>query len=157
MGVWCRSNEQLQELLAPLRAAGKMIVTTNGCFDIINLAHLRMLRIAREQGEVLVVGVNSDQSIRQLKGANRPIRPEQERAEIVAAFEAVDFVILFDERDCTDFVARVRPNVHVNDASYGEDCVESGAVRDCGGRLVLVPKMEWESNSELIDRIKRGG
>lgn len=155
MGVLCQSNEELQALLDPHRQTGRKIVTTNGCFDIINLAHVRMLRLAKSQGDILVVGINSDASIRALKGPTRPIRPQEERAEIVASFDMVDFAILFDERDCTDFVLRVRPNVHVNDASYGENCVESEAVRSCGGRLFLAPKMEWESNSQLLDRIRK--
>jgi rfaE bifunctional protein nucleotidyltransferase chain/domain len=156
MGVLCLTDADLERRLEPLRKQGKQIVTTNGCFDIVNLAHIRMLREAKSQGDILVVGINSDASIRQLKGDNRPIRPEGERAEIVAAFDMVDFAILFDERDCTEFVTRVRPNVHVNDASYGENCIESGAVKACGGRLHLVPKFEWESNSQLIDRIRKG-
>jgi len=154
MGKFCQSDEELQKELEPLRKAGKVIVTTNGCFDIISLAHVRMLEIAKEQGDILVVGINSDESIHKLKGPKRPIRPEQERMAIVAAFQMVDFAVLFDEKDCTDFVGRVRPNIHVNDASYGENCVESGAVRACGGKLFLVPKMEWESNSKLIERIR---
>lgn len=155
MGILCASDEELQRHLEPHRKAGKSIVTTNGCFDIINFAHVQMLRVAKAQGDILVVGINSDQSIRDLKGPSRPIRPEKERAEIVAAFAMVDYAILFNERECTSFVERVRPSVHVNDASYGEDCVESGAVKACGGRLHLVPKMEWESNSQLIDRIRK--
>jgi rfaE bifunctional protein nucleotidyltransferase chain/domain len=154
MGKFCQSDEELQRELEPLRQAGKVIVTTNGCFDIINLAHVRMLQTAKDQGDILVVGINSDNSIHQLKGPKRPIRSEQERVAIVAAFHSVDFVVLFEERDCTEFVSRVRPNIHVNDASYGENCVEAGAVKACGGRLYLVPKMEWESNSKLIERIR---
>ncbi|GMV66297.1 MAG: adenylyltransferase/cytidyltransferase family protein [Candidatus Omnitrophica bacterium] len=154
MGKLCRSDAELQCELEPLRRAGKQIVTTNGCFDIVSYAHLVMLREAKSQGEILVVGVNSDLSVNKLKGPTRPIRPELERASIIAAFDIVDFVILFDEKDCTDFVTRVRPNVHVNDASYGEDCIESQAVKDCGGRLYLVPKFEWESNTQLLERIK---
>jgi rfaE bifunctional protein nucleotidyltransferase chain/domain len=113
-----------------------------------------MLREASRQGDVLVVGVNSDASIRKLKGPNRPIRREDERAEIVAAMEMVSFVVLFDERESTSFVARVRPDVHVNDATYGEDCVEAKVLREYGGRLHLIPKFQWESNSDLVERIK---
>lgn len=154
MGKLCRNPAELEEALEPLRQVGKQIVTTNGCFDIVSYAHLVMLRDAKSQGDILVVGVNSDESVRKLKGPTRPIRPEMERASIVAAFEFVDFVVLFDERDCTEFVTRVRPNVHVNDASYGENCIESQAVKECGGRLYLVPKFEWESNTQLLERIK---
>jgi D-glycero-beta-D-manno-heptose 1-phosphate adenylyltransferase len=154
MGKFCQSDEELQRELEPLRQAGKVIVTTNGCFDIVSLAHVRMLQIAKDQGDVLVVGINSDHSIHQLKGPKRPIRTEQERVTIIAAFHMVDYAVLFDERDCTDFVSRVKPNVHVNDASYGENCIESSAVKACGGKLYLVPKFEWESNSKLIERIR---
>ncbi len=154
MGKFCSSDVELQKELEPLRQAGKVIVTTNGCFDIVSLAHVRMLQLAKAQGDILVVGVNSDESIHQLKGPKRPIRPELERATIIAAFQMVDFAVLFDEKDCIDFVRRVKPNVHVNDASYGENCIESGAVKECGGKLFLVPKMQWESNSKLIERIQ---
>lgn len=154
MGKYCISDEELQRELEPLRQAGKVIVTTNGCFDIISLAHIQMLQIAKAQGDVLVVGVNSDNSIHMLKGPMRPIRTEQERVAIIAALQMVDFAILFNERDCIEFVNRVKPNVHVNDASYGENCIESSAVKACGGKLFLVPKMSWESNSKLLERIR---
>lgn len=154
MGIFCRSNEELQTHLTALRGEGMTVVTTNGCFDIISLAHVRMLREASLQGDVLVVGINSDASIRKLKGPDRPIRKEDERAEIVAAMEMVSFVVLFDERESTSFVARVRPDVHVNDATYGEDCVEAKVLKEYGGRLHLIPKFQWESNSDLVERIR---
>lgn len=157
MGKLCGTDAELQLELETLRNAGKTVVTTNGCFDIISLAHLRMLQIAKKQADVLVVGVNSDQSIHSLKGPARPIRTEIERASLVAAFAVVDFVTLFDEKESTAFVARVRPDVHVNDASYGEDCVETQILKTYGGKLFLVPKMMWESNSQLIERIRTTG
>jgi len=156
VGVWCRTEDELAEQLQRHRAGGKTVVSTNGCFDILNLAHLRMLQEAADQGDILVVGVNSDHSIKGLKGAGRPIRPEEERVQLVAALDRVDYAILFDEHDCSSFVRRVSPDVHVNDASYGEDCVEAEAVREGGGRLHLIDKFEWESNSELLDRIRSG-
>lgn len=155
MGNICKSYEELLTQLEPLRNEGKTVVTTNGCFDLINLAHVRMFKEAAAQGDILVVGLNSDLSVSRWKGPNRPIRKEEERAEIIAAMEPVDFVLLFDERECTDFVRRLAPDVHVNDASYGEDCVEAEAVKECGGRLHLVPKFQWESNTQLIDRIRK--
>jgi rfaE bifunctional protein nucleotidyltransferase chain/domain len=154
MGTFCKSHEELQSFLEPLRNEGKTVVTTNGCFDLVNLAHIRMIKEAAKQADLLVVGVNSDLSVSRWKGPHRPIRKEEERAEIMAAMEDVDFVVLFDERECTEFVRRVAPDVHVNDASYGENCVEAEAVKECGGRLHLIPKFQWESNSQLIDRIR---
>ena len=155
MGVILKTPQEIEQHLGEVRKQGKTIVTTNGCFDIINASHIRMLQAASEQGDVLVVGLNSDQSIRQWKGPSRPIRNQSERAEILAAIGCVDFVVFFDERDCTEFVRRVKPDVHVNDASYGEDCVESEAVRECGGKLFLIPKFPGESNSQLIERIQK--
>ncbi|MCA9449399.1 MAG: adenylyltransferase/cytidyltransferase family protein [Candidatus Omnitrophica bacterium] len=154
MGIICRNDEELQRYLEPLRNEGKTVVTTNGCFDIFSGVHTQMLREAAGQADILVVGVNSDNSVKRWKGDNRPIRNQEERALIVSCVEGVDFVVFFDERDCTDFVRRVRPNVHVNDASYGENCVEADAVRESGGRLHLVPKFQGESNSNLVSRIR---
>lgn len=155
MGVILKDQAEIDRCLAAARSAGKRIVTTNGCFDLINGSHIRMLREAASQGDFLVVGLNSDHSIQEWKGPSRPIRNEVERSEILAAIGCVDMVVLFDERDCTEFVRRVKPDVHVNDASYGENCVEAPAVRESGGRLHLVPKFEGESNSQLIERIRK--
>ena len=155
MGIVLESQEEIDNHLNEERARGKKIVTTNGCFDIINKSHIRMLKEAASQGDVLVVGLNSDQSIHQWKGPTRPIRNQEERAEILAAIGCVAYVVLFDERDCTDFVRRVKPDVHVNDASYGENCVEAAAVKESGGKLYLIPKFEGESNSQLIERIRK--
>ena len=155
MGIVLEKQEDIDHHLGEVRSQGKTIVTTNGCFDIINASHIRMLKEAASQGEILVVGLNSDASIHQWKGPSRPIRNETERAEILAAIGYVDFVVLFDERDCTEFVRRIKPDIHVNDASYGEDCVEADAVKESGGKLFLIPKFEGESNSQLIERIQK--
>lgn len=154
MGIILESQEEIDRQLGEIRQQGKRIVTTNGCFDIINASHIRMLKEAALQGDILVVGLNSDRSIQQWKGPSRPIRNQAERSEILAAIGCVDFVVFFDERDCTEFVRRIRPDVHVNDASYGENCVEAEAVRESGGKLYLIPKFEGESNSQLIERIR---
>ncbi len=154
MGIILEKQEDIDRHLGELKKQGKSVVTTNGCFDIINGSHIRMLKNAASQGDVLVVGLNSDRSNPQWTGPSRPIRNEMERSEILAAIEYVDFVVLFDERDCIDFVRRVKPDVHVNDASYGENCVEAAAVKESGGKLYLIPKFEGESNSQLIERIR---
>jgi len=155
MGIILNTQEEIDRELGEHRRNGKTIVTTNGCFDIINGSHVRMLKEAAAQGDILVVGLNSDASIQQWKGPSRPIRNQAERSEILAAIGCVDYVVFFDERDCTEFVRRIKPNIHVNDASYGENCVEAGAVRESGGKLHLIPKFEGESNSQLIERIRK--
>jgi len=151
---YLRTPEALVETAGRLRREGKTIVTTNGCFDLLHGGHLHILSEAKSQGDVLIVGLNSDRSVRELKGEGRPVHSEEERAEILLSLEWVDFVALFEEPECIPFVRRARPDVHVNDASYGEDCIESEAVREGGGRLHLVKKLPVASTTDLIGRIR---
>ncbi len=149
------TDKELQEALKEHRRRGETIVTTNGCFDILHVGHLRLLREAKAQGNILVVGLNSDHSVKLGKGPSRPFNPEKERAELLSALSVVDYVILFDEKDCIDFVRRVRPDVHVNDSDYGENCIEREAVLEGGGRLHIVQKVPGKSTTELVQRIAR--
>lgn len=149
-----RTPEDLVRAVERLRRQGKTIVTTNGCFDLLHLGHLAILSEAKAQGDVLIVGLNSDRSVKLLKGPDRPVVPEEERAEILLSLEWVDYVALFEERDCIEFVRRARPDVHVNDASYGENCIEAGAVREAGGRLHLVAKLAVPSTTALLAKIR---
>jgi rfaE bifunctional protein nucleotidyltransferase chain/domain len=146
--------EALAAKVKSLRKEGRTIVTTNGCFDLLHGGHLYILSEAKSQADVLIVGLNSDRSVRELKGEGRPIRPAEERAEVLLALEWVDYVAVFDERDCVEFVRRVRPDVHANDATYGEDCIESGAVKEGGGRLHLVKKAPGVSTTDLLEKMK---
>ncbi len=145
--------EQLQAVTRLAKAQGLKVVTTNGCFDLLHRGHVHLLQEAAQQGDILIVGLNSDTSVRQNKGEQRPLVPENERAELLLAIEEVDYVYLYNEPTCVPFVELAQPDVHVNDASYGEDCVESQAVRAGGGRLHLVEKIDCPSTSELIRRI----
>lgn len=158
-GLWESMNAILPNrdaLLAAVRSyrsAGRTIVTTNGSFDILHRGHLAILSVARRQGGVVIVGLNSDQSVRAYKGPLRPIIPQEARAALLAAMSTVDHVYLFDEPDCVEFVRLVQPDVHVNDASYGPDCIEAEAVARAGGRLVLVNKVPCMSTSDIIEKI----
>ena len=149
-----RDKAALRRLSMRLKAEGRRVVTTNGCFDLLHGGHVYLLSEARRQGDVLIVGLNSDASIHAYKGPERPILPEQERAAILLAMEAVDYVCLFDEVECIPFVAAASPDVHVNDASYGEDCIEAPTVRACGGRLHLVAKRPGFSTTSLLERMR---
>jgi len=149
-----RTPRSLSRTVERLRREGKTIVTTNGCFDLLHLGHLHILSEAKAQGDILIVGLNSDRSVKLLKGPDRPIVPEDERAEILLALEPVDYVALFHERDSIEFVRRVRPDVHLNDVSYGGNCIESGAVKESGGRLHLVAKLEVPSTTAILAKIR---
>jgi len=154
MGELITTAKELKDTVASLRSRGKTIVTTNGCFDLMHRGHIHILTDAKRQGDVLIVGLNSDVSVRLGKGEGRPIIPDFERAEVLCAFEMVDYVYMFDEKDCIDFVRLVGPDVHANDASYGEDCIESGVVKEGGGRLHLVSKIDAPSTTAIINRIR---
>lgn len=138
-----------------LRKQGKQIVTINGSFDLLHRGHVHILREARRQGDVLIVGLNSDASVRRYKGSNRPVVGEADRAEMLLALRMVDYVHLFDEDDPRAFLAEVRPDVHVNGAEYGTDCIEADVVRAHGGRLHLVPRLPGFSSSDIIRTASR--
>ena len=136
---------------------GKKIVTTNGCFDILHVGHIRSLTVAKELGDILVVGINSDASVRALKGNDRPIVPEEERAEVIAALEPVDAVFIFGEPDPRPWLAKLKPHVHAkgSDRSMNE-IIEKNVVEAGGGKVVLLPLRKGRSTTDIIKKIKRG-
>jgi D-beta-D-heptose 7-phosphate kinase/D-beta-D-heptose 1-phosphate adenosyltransferase len=138
-----------------LRAEGRRIVFTNGCFDLLHVGHARYLVAARELGDALVVGVNSDASVRALKGPARPLVPEGERAELLAALRAVDYVTLFPEPTPEAVIELLRPDIHVKGGDYRlEDLPEAESVRRAGGRVVLLPFTAGRSTTALVERIR---
>jgi D-beta-D-heptose 7-phosphate kinase/D-beta-D-heptose 1-phosphate adenosyltransferase len=139
-----------------LKLEGKRLVFTNGCFDLIHAGHVRYLAQARSLGDALAVGLNSDRSVRALKGAGRPILVEQERAEVIGGLGAVDFVIVFDEETPLELIAALLPDVLVKggDWSPGE-IVGREEVEAAGGTVCSLPYLEGSSTTEIIDRIKR--
>jgi D-beta-D-heptose 7-phosphate kinase/D-beta-D-heptose 1-phosphate adenosyltransferase len=141
----------LSQLAATLRAKGKRIVTTNGSFDLLHNGHLYLLNEARQRGDVLIVGLNSDTSVRSYKGPNRPIVTERRRAEMLLALRMVDYVHIFDEPNPIAFLKELNPDVHVNSAEYGEECIESATVKRGGGTVHLVNRIPGISTSRLID------
>jgi D-beta-D-heptose 7-phosphate kinase/D-beta-D-heptose 1-phosphate adenosyltransferase len=144
----------LAQLAATLRAKGKRIATINGSFDILHNGHLHILNEARQRGDVLIVGVNSDASVRSYKGPSRPMVPERGRAEMLLALRMVDYVHIFDEPDPIAFLKELKPDIHVNGAEYGEACVESETVRRGGGEIHIVSRIPGLSTSGLINALK---
>jgi D-beta-D-heptose 7-phosphate kinase/D-beta-D-heptose 1-phosphate adenosyltransferase len=136
------------------RAAGRRIVFTNGVFDLLHAGHVRYLQQARSLGDVLIVGLNSDRSVRVNKGPGRPITPENERAEILGALAAVDAVVVFDEETPYDLIKAVQPDVLVKGADWAQDAVIGrDIVEDRGGRVVRVPLEPGRSTSAIIQKI----
>jgi D-beta-D-heptose 7-phosphate kinase/D-beta-D-heptose 1-phosphate adenosyltransferase len=144
----------LNQLSSTLRAKGKRIVTINGSFDVLHNGHLHILNEARQQGDVLIVGLNSDASVKLNKGPDRPIVPERRRAEMLLALRMVDYVHVFDELDPIAFIRELNPDVHVNGSEYGENCIESETVKRGGGRIHIVGRIPGLSTSNLFDRLQ---
>lgn len=129
---------------------GRRVVFTNGCFDLLHVGHLRTLEWARRQGELLVVGINSDASVRRLKGPGRPFTPADERAELLAGFACVDFVMIFEEDTPEALLAAIRPAVHVKGGDYNADELpEAALVRSFGGEVRVTPLVDGRSTSRL--------
>lgn len=152
------SRAELSRLGEELRAAGKRVVFTNGCFDVLHVGHLRYLQEARELGDVLVVGVNTDAGVRRLKGPSRPIVPEEERAEMLAGLACVGYVTLFDEPLPNETLAALRPHFHVKGGDYTADALpETPLVRSFGGEVVIMPLVEGRSTTDVVRRILESG
>ncbi len=151
------SRDDAVALVGRLRAAGKTIVFTNGVFDLLHLGHVRYLQEARRQGDALIVGVNSDRSARGNKGSDRPIVQAEERAELIAALEAVDAAVIFDEDTPHEIVTALQPDILVKGADWAADrIVGRDVVEARGGKVVRVALEPGQSTTALIDKIKSG-
>lgn len=148
-------SPELERKLAELRASGKSIVFTNGCFDLLHPGHIHQLREARAQGDFLIVGLNSDSSTRRLKGEGRPMLPQDARQELLEAIRYVDAVVIFDEDTPEALIREVRPDVLVKGAGYEiKDIVGAELVKGYGGRVHRVPMLPGYSTSELLSKLK---
>lgn len=147
-------KEDLQPLLKKLRAEGKTIVTTNGCFDILHVGHVRYLEETKKFGDILIVALNSDASVRRLKGEGRPINNEMDRAEVLNGLKSVDYVVLFDEDSPADLLAKIKPDVHTKGADYTvETLPEAKIILENGGRLEFIKFVEGKSTTNTIKKI----
>ncbi|MDP1835993.1 MAG: adenylyltransferase/cytidyltransferase family protein [Chlamydiales bacterium] len=143
----------LEATVKSLRAAGKTIATLNGSFDLLHAGHLQILMEGADQADVLIVALNSDDSIKRYKSSDRPIIPLLYRLQIVAALACVDYVTWFDEDDPRMVLSKIKPDVHINGAEYGGDCIEADTVKQGGGRLHLVNRIPGLSTSQIIEKI----
>ena len=146
---------QAQALRQSWRAEGLSVVFTNGCFDLLHAGHIALLEAARREGDRLLVGLNSDRSVRELKGSGRPILPESERAEILAALECVAGVVVFDQATPAEIIRALAPDVLVKGSDWGDgEIVGRDTVEAAGGRVVRVPLLEGRSTTALVGRIR---
>ena len=149
-------NERIEEFAATLRAAGQRVVFTNGCFDILHAGHVRYLAAARALGDVLILGLNSDASVRRLKGETRPVNSEADRAEVVGALASVDYVVIFGEDTAEELIARVRPAVYAKGGDYTRETLpEARIVESYGGEVAFIPLVEGKSTTGIIERAGR--
>jgi rfaE bifunctional protein nucleotidyltransferase chain/domain len=149
-----KNIKAIKSIVARFRARRKKVVFTNGCFDILHVGHIRYLRKAKSLGDILVVGLNTDRSVRQIKGEKRPIVPQKDRAEVLAALEFVDYVVLFDEPDPFSLIEKVRPTILVKGADWPKDkIIGRDVVEKAGGRVVRIPLVPGASSTGVIERI----
>lgn len=146
---------RLKEVIESYRKQNKVIVATNGCFDILHSGHLHLLNSAKAMGDILIVGINSDRSVKKLKGSHRPLVKENERAEILANLRAVDFVVIFDEDTAVELLKVIQPNIYVKGGDYNPDNLpESPIVAGFGGTIKFIELAPNKSSTSLIDKIK---
>jgi rfaE bifunctional protein nucleotidyltransferase chain/domain len=159
------SNEYKRKIIAPanllstitaLRAQHKTIATLNGSFDLLHAGHLQSIYEASQMGDILLVALNTDLSIQQYKSPKRPIIPLEYRLQMMAALEFIDYLTWFDETDPRQILSLIKPDVHVNGAEYGENCIEAECVRSNGGRLHIVKLVPGLSTSAIVRKIQEG-
>lgn len=148
------TRSELAQKASELKALGKKVVTTNGCFDILHVGHVRFLKAARALGDVLIVGLNTDRSVRKLKGEKRPIQSENDRAEILSSLGCVDYVCLFDEDTPVEFIKALKPDFHAKGADYKpSDLAETPVVEAGGGKLEIIDLVPGKSTTSIVGKI----
>jgi rfaE bifunctional protein nucleotidyltransferase chain/domain len=148
------TRSELAQKVSELKAEGKKIVTTNGCFDLLHVGHVRFLKAAKALGDVLIVGLNTDRSVRKLKGEKRPIQNENDRAEILSSLGCVDYVCLFDEDTPVEFIKVLKPNFHAKGADYKpSDLAETPIVEAGGGRLMIIDLVPGKSTTGIVGKM----
>lgn len=151
----CLTKNDLLKKRGELKADGKTVVFTNGCFDILHSGHVSYLSFAREQGDVLIIGLNSDKSVKRNKGDARPVNPERDRATVLAALECVDYVVLFDEDEPAALIGELLPDVIVKGKDWAHYVSGREAVEKAGGKVVLAEMVEGRSTTGMIERIQK--
>jgi D-beta-D-heptose 7-phosphate kinase/D-beta-D-heptose 1-phosphate adenosyltransferase len=150
-----KSLDELQALVAEARANGKVVVFTNGCFDLLHRGHVHLLREAKALGNLLIVGINSDVSVQALKGKSRPILSETDRIELIAAMEMVDYVVMFTEPDPLHVISVLRPDILVKGCDWSpERIIGADVVEAEGGKVAVIPYVKGFSTTEIIDKVR---
>jgi rfaE bifunctional protein nucleotidyltransferase chain/domain len=150
---------ELARLRDEMDVAGKRLVFTNGCFDLLHAGHVRYLRQARALGEALAVGLNSDRSVRELKGADRPLNPQDDRAEVLSALGCVDYVVIFDGKRATDVLRTVRPHIYAKGGDYTPESLDAGekeVLDEAGTEIRILPLVPGRSTTGLLGRLRGG-
>jgi D-glycero-beta-D-manno-heptose 1-phosphate adenylyltransferase len=148
--------KELPEWRQAMRARGKRLVVTNGCFDLLHLGHVTYLEQARNQGDALLIGVNGDEAVRQLKGPERPLNSEADRAAVLAALESVDGVCIFEDRTATRFLHAAQPDIYVKGGDYTLETLnqeERRTVEAAGGQIIILPIVPGKSTTALVKKI----
>lgn len=150
-----KSVGELAEISARAKHEGKTVVFTNGCFDLLHRGHIHTLRQAKSHGDLLIVALNSDRSIKTIKGPSRPIMPEFDRVELIAAMEMVDYVVVYDEPDPYSLIVAIKPNVLAKGGDWSTDkIIGADVVEQNGGRVAVIPYLQGLSTTEIIERIR---
>jgi D-beta-D-heptose 7-phosphate kinase/D-beta-D-heptose 1-phosphate adenosyltransferase len=151
-----KNLDELAAIAAEARQMGKSVVFTNGCFDILHRGHVHILRQAKAAGDLLIVALNSDRSVKEIKGDKRPVLPETDRIELIGAMEMVDYIVVFDEPDPFKLIAAIKPNVLAKGGDWSsEKIVGADLVAQAGGRVEVIPYLKGFSTSEIIERIMK--
>ncbi len=148
------SRKVAKEVIEELKKSGQKVVFTNGCFDILHVGHLRYMNEAKNQGDILVVAVNSDASVKRLKGESRPINNERDRAEMLSGLKAVDFTVVFEEDTPMEIIEELKPSIHVKGGDYKkEDLPETAIVEKNGGEVRILSFVEGKSTTNIVNKI----
>lgn len=151
-----KTTEEIERIVNKIRGKNKKIVTTNGVFDILHIGHIRYLQEAKKLGDVLIVGLNSDSSVKLIKGPKRPINNQEERVEVLAALEFIDYIVVFEEETPVKLLGRIKPDVHVKGRDYDiNEIIEKDTVEKNGGKIELLSLVKEKSTTNLIERIIR--